>query len=106
MAFRRIRSRRGPLRRLRSCIERLVNFKMYVNLGYTLVLSTDHMVSRDALLRPIVSLILLIWSLTLLRWLVDRSGAMKAPRTLVGVLSGIGGIEMFAPSMARACRVG
>ena len=59
------------------------------------------MVSRDALLRPIVSLILLIWSLTLLRWLVDRSGAMKAPRTLVGVLSGIGGIEMFAPSMAR-----
>ena len=38
-------------------------------------------------------------------WSLERSGAMKAPKTRVGEFSGIGGIGIALPSESKACNV-
>ena len=102
--FLRSRCRKGALILVRSCRERLVNFRVYVNLGYTLCRRTDHMVSKEAFLRSMVDAAREICWRIVGKWEADRSGGMKAPSTRVGWLSGIGVIGMIVSSLAYACK--
>lgn len=77
-----------------------------MNLGYTLWRSTAHMVSKVAFLRSIVDAVRLICLRKVGMWVSERSGGMKAPRTLVGTLRGIGVMGIGVASIENAWRDG
>ena len=63
------------------------------------------MVSNFAFFLVRVVFIRCIWDLIILVYVADKSGAIYAPRTLVGLLKGIGEIGIRVPSRLYACNI-
>ena len=103
--FFRIRSRRPALIVLRSYMDKLVNFSIYVNLGYMHCFSICHIVVNVAFFFVMAYRSREISDFTSLEIVEELSGERKAPRTRVGDDRGIGAIVVFVPSVEKAVRV-
>ena len=64
------------------------------------------MVAREARFRRMVAFVREIWERIEETWESEESGAIKAPRTRVGRLRGMGVIGIRVLSELKACKVG